>query len=202
MPYKPDEREYRSVLSSFRAVDTEDGTDTFTVEGYATTFDDPYEFGPRGYRECISSRALDGADMSDVIFQFNHEGAPLARLRNKTLELVRDAHGLLVRAKLYGSSAGRELYEAIKNGLVDSMSWGFSLPSDGSGYQIDRASKTSTITRIAKVYDVSAVTFPANSGTEIHARSYLDGVIEAEAQELRLRDMEMRQKAALKLRLL
>ena len=203
MPYKPGEREYRSINVMFDAIVPSEGEDNeYIVEGYATTFDDPYDFGPDGWKECISSRALDGADMSDVIFQENHEGSPLARLRNNTLTLIRDEHGLLCRAKLWGSRKGRDLHEAIRNGLICSMSWGFSLPYDDDGYVIDRASKTSTITKIAKVFDVSAVTFPANAHTEIHARSYLDGVIEAEQQELLRRDMERRQKAALKLRLL
>jgi len=202
MPFKPGEREYRSVLSSFQAV-TDTGTDdpTYLVEGYATTFDVPYDFGRNGAKECISSRALDGADMSDVIFQVNHQGTPLARLRNKSLELVRDSHGLLVRAYLGGSQAGRDLYEAIKNGLIDRMSWGFSVPSE-DGWQYDRATRTATVIRIDKVYDVSAVSLPANEDTEICARSYLDGVIEAEKRESLLRDRELRQRAALKLRLL
>lgn len=202
MPFKPGEREYRSIFSSFRAVESENETTepTYMVEGYATTFDVPYDFGRGGAKECISSRSLDGADMSDVIFQVNHEGTPLARLRNKSLELIRDAHGLLVRAYLGGSQAGRDLYEAISNGLVDRMSWGFSVSDDG--WEYDRATRTSTVTRIEKVYDVSAVSLPANEDTIIHARSYLDGVIEAEERESLLRERESRHRAALKLRLL
>lgn len=203
MPYKPGEREYRSINVMFDAVVPSDGEENeYIVEGYATTFDSPYDFGPDGWKECISSRALDGADMTDVIFQENHEGSPLARLRNNTLTLIRDEHGLLCRAKLWGSRKGRDLHEAIRNGLICAMSWGFSLPYGEEGYVIDRASKTSTITKIAKVFDVSAVTFPANANTEIHARSYLDGAIEAEQKEFLRRDREMRQRAALKLRLL
>lgn len=202
MPYKPGEREYRCFASSFQAPAPEQGADgtDYMVEGYATTFGSPYDFGPEGWRESVDARALDGADMSDVIFQMNHEGSPLARLRNHSLELIRDAHGLLVRARLGGSQAGRELYEAIKNGLIDRMSWGFTV-EDG-GFEIDPATRTSTITRVKKVFDVSAVTFPANELTEIHARSYLDGAIEAERLEQSLRDRELRQRAALKLRLL
>lgn len=201
MPYKPGEREYRSILDSFHAVELDDGGEpSYMVEGYATTFDVPYDFGGDGAKECISSRALDGADMSDVIFQINHEGAPLARLRNKSLELIRDAHGLLIRARLNGSQAARDAYEAIKSGLIDRMSWGFTVPNDG--WEWDRSTRTATVTRILKVYDVSAVSFPANEGTEIHARSYLDGVIEEEKQELLRRDTEARRRAALRLRLL
>ena len=179
MPVK-DGREYRSIqITNFSTSDEEE---SYIVEGYATTFDDPYEIYD-GMFESIDRNALDGADMTDVIFQYDHPGAVLARQRNNTLSVVPDEHGLHVRADLKGSRAGRELHEAIKNGLVDRMSWGFTVAEDGWSY--DRDTRTSHITRISKVFDVSAVSIPANDGTEIKARSYFDGVIEAEAQELR-----------------
>lgn len=198
MPYKPNNREYRSFNMSFDVDSNSEGG--YIVEGYATTFDVPYAFGPEGCKECIKRSALEGADMSDVIFQLNHEGQTLARLRTNTLKLRVDDHGLWIRADLGGSQAGRDLYEAIKNRLIDQMSWGFNIAPEG--WEWNEATRTSTITKVSKVFDVSAVSVPANSDTEIHARSYLDGVIEAEKQELLLRDREERQRAALKLRLL
>ena len=91
MPFQPDQREYRSFFSSFQAVEPQEGEspDGFVVEGYATTFDVPYEFGPPGYSERVDSRALEGADMSDVIFQIDHSGSPLARLRNRRARRLR-----------------------------------------------------------------------------------------------------------------
>lgn len=164
-------REYRS----FELTDAHRDDDGCIVEGYATTFDIPYEIG-RGFYEVIHREAFDGADMSDVIFQLNHQGAVMARIRNRTLELEVDAHGLHVRADLKGSQAGRELHEAIKNGLIDRMSWGFIIAEDGWSY--DEDTHTSHIAKVEKVFDVSAVSIPANEGTDIHARSYLDGVID------------------------
>lgn len=189
------EREYRNIsINQFSAL--EDG---FIVEGYATTFDDPYDF-VGDTKEVISSRALDGADMTDVIFQFDHSGMVLARQRNRTLEVECDEHGLKVRADLSKSQQGRDLYEAIKNGLVDRMSWGFTIADDG--WEFDRATRTSTITRVDKVFDVSAVSLPANEGTEIKARSYLDGVIEAaEEQELFERAEKERMRQAIRIRM-
>jgi HK97 family phage prohead protease len=201
MPYKPDQREYRSFAGNFHAVaETEDRRSAYTVEGYATTFDVPYDF--RRAKECIRSTAMAGADMSDVIFQLNHCGQTLARLKNGTLELTVDEHGLFVRADLSGSQAGRDLYEAISNGLIDKMSWGFNVAPDG--WEWDEKTRTSYITKVEKVFDVSAVSIPADQDTDIHARSYLDGVIEQEHQELVRRENERRQRqaAALKLRLL
>lgn len=169
-------REYRSFDLS--GVEAADGC---VVEGYATTFDAPYVFGCCGAKECIRSSALDSADMSDVIFQYDHSGMVMARVRNGTLALERDAHGLHVRADLSGTQRGRDLYDAIKAGLVDRMSWGFSVAEDG--WEWDEQSRTSYVTKVDKVFDVSAVSIPANEDTVISARSYLDGVIEAERRE-------------------
>lgn len=187
MPFKPNQREYRSFQMSAAPSDA-DNEQSYIVEGYATTFDDPYELYDE-YFEVIDRNALSDADMSDVIFQLNHQGQPMARNRNNTLSLMCDNHGILVRADLGGSQAGRELYETIKSGLIDRMSWGFTI-ADG-GWKYDEATHTSTITKVAKVFDVSAVSRPANEGAEIKARSYLDGVIEAERQELSQREKDM-----------
>ena len=137
--------------------------------------------------------------MSDVVFQENHEGSPLARLKNGSMSVEMDCHGLKVRADLGGSQRGRELYEAISNGLIDSMSWGFTVANDG--WEYDRDTRTATVTKVKKVYDVSAVTFPANSDTEIHARSYIDGVIDQEKQELLERGNDERRRLALLLKI-
>lgn len=180
-----DGREYRSIEMKGFSASEDDGR--CIVEGYATTFDAPYDFCD-GMKECICSKALDDADMSDVIFLLNHEGQVLARQRNNTLSVMRDDHGLLVRADLSGSQSGRELYEAIKNGLIDRMSWAFTIAEDG--WEWNSEERTSYITKIGKVFDVSAVSRPANEDTTISARSYLDGVIEAERQELSEREKQ------------
>lgn len=199
MPFKPGEREYRSFLD-IHAVDGTDGARAYRVEGYATTFDVPYDFGRYGAKERVLRTALDGADMSDVIFQLNHEGPVMARMRNGTLSLDPDEHGLHIVADLSGSKYGRDLYEAIANGLIDRMSWGFTVPE--GGWEYDQSTNTSTVTKVEKVFDVSAVSLPADEDTEIHARSYLDGVIEAEQREsLKRRDMDRRRRAAAALQL-
>ena len=177
-------RQYRSFSAENLSAKT-DESDSYIVEGYATTFDDAYDMG-WGWSEKIDRHALDGADLSDVIFQYDHSGMVMARNRNGSLAFLPDDHGLYVRADLGGTREGRDLHEAIKSGLVDRMSWAFMVdPEDG--WEYDRDSKTSIVKRITKVYDVSAVSIPANDGTEIKARSYLDGVIEAERLEQSLR---------------
>lgn len=164
----------RRVLQAFNVTPTEKRIDTdYYVEGYATTFDQPYllfEIGGQKYYERISSDALVGADMSDVIFQYNHEGKVLARQSNETLGIETDAHGLFVYADLSKSRAAQELYDEIKSGLVTKMSWGFTVREES----FDKDTLTWTIHKINRVYDVSAVSIPANADTEITARSRLD----------------------------
>lgn len=112
--------------------------------------------------------------------QYDHSGKVLARTSNKTLILERDDKGLLIYADLSKSQAAREMYDEINNELVTRMSWAFTVAEDS----YDRETRTRTILKVKKVYDVSAVSIPANDGTEITARSYVDGVIDIEKQEL------------------
>ena len=138
-----------------------------------------YEWDGVKYYEEIDRHALDEADLSDVIMQYDHQGKVLARLSNKTLGLEPTDEGLFIFADLSKSQAAKELYEEIRNGLITKMSWAFTVAED----KYNRDTRTRTITKIKKVYDVSAVSIPANTDTEISARSWIDGVIEAEKRE-------------------
>ena len=182
MPIKPD-REYRS-FTEFKAVEENDG---FFVRGYASTFEPylMYHDNDTGidYFERVLPEAFNGVDLSDAIFQYDHQGRVLARSRNNTLRLWVDEHGLAVEADLSLSDAARGIYDDIKNGLVYQMSFAFSVAEE----EYDRDTHTRIIRRFRKIYDVSAVSIPANPGTEISARSYYAGVAEQEAQELRRR---------------
>lgn len=155
----------------------------YYVEGYATTFNEPYllyEYdGIKVYEE-VDRNALVGADISDVIMQYDHSGKVLARNSNKTLELEINDRGILVYADLSKSAAAKELHEEISNELVTKMSWGFTVAEDSYNHE----TRTRTILKIKKVYDVSAVSRPANEDTSISARDFAQGRIEAEKQEL------------------
>ena len=154
----------------------------FYVEGLATTFDDPYlmyEWDGVKYYERIDAHALEGADMSDVIFQYNHSGKVYARTSNNTLGLEATSRGLLIFADLSKSAAAKDMHEEIKNGLITKMSWAFTVAEDS----YNRDTHTRSILKIRKVFDVSAVSYPANGNTDITARSYFDGVIERERRE-------------------
>lgn len=173
MPYK-DNREYRDLESIEKTKD-------YIIEGYATTFKkyELYEYDGVKFYEEIDRNAFDGADFSDVILQYDHSGKVLARTSNGTLQLSIDDVGLKVRADLSKSRSSKELYEEIENGLVTKMSWAFTY--DEQSY--DTKTRTRKFEKIKKVYDVSAVSIPANQDTSINARRFFDGVIEEERKE-------------------
>lgn len=196
------EREFRRC-AEFRALDD---ADTYTVEGYATTFNTPYTlYSDPSYeiREMIDPHAFDKCDMSDVIMQYDHEGRVFARNRNNTLTLSVDTIGLKVAAALGGTEIGRQLYEEVKGGYTDKMSFAFTVSDqDRIVEMIDgKTIVTRRIKGIRKLYDVSAVSMPANESTSISARSWCDGVI-AELEAERLSALEAsRRKLALKIKL-
>lgn len=196
MPSK--EREYRNLVELL-APDEEK-----RVKGYATTFDQPYKlWGDASVEiwEVVDRNAFAKTDVSDVIMQFDHQGRVFARTRNQTLALRSDEHGLFIDADLGGTEIGRELYEEIKGGYIDRMSFGFTVRGDEwddrmeDGVEI----RTRRITDIGKLYDVSAVSIPANDSTSISVRSLVDGEIEKlKAERLeqeRLERLEERRKA-------
>lgn len=172
--------QYRSLVLETRDTDT----DSMVVEGYATTFDQPYEL----YRdsnivinEQVDKRAFDEANVGDVIFQMNHEGRVYARTRNNTLEITPDEKGLFIKADLSGTEEGRKLYEEIKGGYLDRMSFGFTVAEDRTEKTADDPrTYLRTITKIGRLFDVSAVSIPANDFTEISARSFVDGILDKE----------------------
>lgn len=184
-------REYRSML-----MEANTDNDEYIVEGYATTFNQPYPLyhvDSKLVEEQIDRNAFDKTDMGDVILQYDHEGKVYARISNNTLELKTDEHGLFVRAYLGGTQSGRNLYEEIKGGYTNKMSFGFTVEKDD--FTETKNGYLRTIRSIGKLFDVSAVSLPANDFTEISARSHCDGVI-AEIEAERLRAEEKARKLA------
>lgn len=183
-------REYRSMTI---AAKPNENNEQMIVEGYATTFNQPYVlYDNRNYKvvEQIDAAAFEGCDMSDVIMQYDHEGRVFARNKNHTMQLVVDSIGLKIVADLSGTDIGRQLYQEIKGGYTDKMSFGFIVGSDEKEYTYDATTETETcirtIKKIKKLYDVSAVSLPANDMTTISARRFSDGVItEIKAERLK-----------------
>ena len=203
------DREYRDMTMEVRTAETDEAPDERKmVTGYASTFNEPYtlyEDDDWRFNEVVDARAFENTDMSDVIMQYDHEGRVFARMSNNTLTVTPDEKGLLIEADLGGTELGRQLFEEIRGGYTNKMSFGFTV--DGEDY-LDtkdadgKALTVRTITSVRKLYDVSAVSLPANDATSISVRSLTDGEIEriqaerleAEALELRRRKLLARAK--------
>lgn len=172
----------------------------YYVEGYAMTWDryELYEdYNGRKIYEQFDKRCFDKADMSDIIFQYDHEGRVYARKSNGTLIVEPDEHGLFIAADLSKSENSRNLYEEIANGLTTKMSWGFSLGE----HDFDTTTNTIVHKSIKKIYDVSSVSLPANDGTEISARSeMLESEINKISEDIKKKEIQ-KKSLALKLKL-
>ena len=184
MPLKK-ERQYRSmsmtaVPQSDKLIDSE-----FYVEGYAANYEryQLFETESGAVYEQFTRENFEGVDLSDVIMQYDHSGEVFARVKNGSLIVKTDDKGLFIAADLGRTQRGREVYEMIAKGMIDKMSWSF-IPAK---VHFDKDTRTITYGGIRKIFDVSAVSIPANDTTDIHARSLIDGEIEKAAQELRRR---------------
>ena len=191
------DREYRN----FALMESED---KYQVRGYASTFDSYVLMNIDGddYSERIDPHAFDDADMTDVVFLLDHTGRVYARTKNGTVTLEVDEKGLLTNTDLSKTEAARSVAEDIAVGNYSQMSFAFTVDQD----HFEPETRTRVIDRIRKVYDISAVAFPANPNTDIglSMRDYFNGEIEAikeaerlqrEAEDLERRRAEIIKKA-------
>ena len=190
------ERQIRAI-QTFAQPTTKRIDSNYYVEGYAARFE-PYilyedENGP--IYERFEPNCFAGCDMSDIIFQMNHQGTVMARQSNGSLIVEADSVGLFTAADLGRTEAARNLYEEISTGMITKMSWGFIL----GDYHYDRDTRTIVHKSVKKIFDVSAVSIPANNNTEINARSWADGVIDLAARSEAALD-ERRRRLRLKIR--
>ena len=196
------DREYRDMTMEVRtAEEVEIPDERKIVTGYASTFNNPYtlyEDENWRFKEVVDARAFDNTDMSDVIMQYDHEGRVFARMSNNTLTVAPDERGLLIEADLGGTELGRQLYEEIRGGYTNKMSFGFTVDGDEmlDTKDVDgKALTVRTITSVRKLYDVSAVSLPANDATSISVRNLTDGEIERiQAERLEAEKLELRRK--------
>lgn len=168
------------VNSENKLIDT-----NYYIEGYAARYE-PYVLfndGEYDYYEQFDRNCFKNCDMTDVIFLYDHAGKVLARLSNDTLVVEPRDEGLFFAADLGKTEAARTLYDEICAGMVTKMSWRFMI----GDYDFNPKTRTFTHHTVKKIYDVSAVSIPANNDTEINARTWADGVISLRAR----RDAEL-----------
>lgn len=175
-----DERQVRALQVFAPALEAKRLDSNYYVEGYAARYEPYvlYETPDGPIYERFEPGCFDGCDMSDVIFQLNHQGTVMARQSNGSLIVEPDAAGLFTAADLGRTEAARRLYEEISTGMITKMSWGFIL----GDYYYDQDARTIVHKTVKKIFDVSAVSIPANNNTEINARSWADGVIDLAAR--------------------
>lgn len=200
MPAVPDKRQYRNMAQPLSVVERagyqKRFDSDFYTEGYASTFDDPYvlwtdPWDGTEYKEIVRADAFDNCVMDDVIMQFDHRGRVFARMSNRTLIVEPDRHGLFTAADLKSTENSRSLYEDIDAGLITKMSWAFTIAEQ----EYDRAEHTYIIKKVGRIYDVSAVSLPADPNTDISARNMLDGVIERAHEEFKRSKQRQRARA-------
>jgi len=182
-----------------RVLEPDTPIDEKWVEGYAARFDSPtvlFEKGGIEYKEQIARSAFANAKMDDCFMNYNHQGKVMARTRNKTLQLFADEQGLFIRARLDGTEEGRKLYEEIRGGYIDKMSFAFSIAEES----FDRNEHMWTVQRIKRLYDVSAVSIPAYNDTSISARM-ADAEADARERQQELDNSLTRMRLELKLKL-
>lgn len=161
-----------------------DAQDDYIIEGYAIVWNvETVMYTERGieYKEQIVRGALDGADLSDVVLNVDHQGRPLARTKNGTLHLTIDDKGLFIRAELR-TDEGKKVYDEIKQGLFETMSFCFQISEEE--YNQDYTMRS--ITKINKLWDVSVTTRGAYEQTSVFARAYFEDKAAADRQELEL----------------
>jgi HK97 family phage prohead protease len=162
----------------------------FYVEGYAARYEPYvlyYDLDGEPVYERFERGCFDNCDMSDIIYQYDHSGRVFARTGNGSLIVEADDNGLFMAADLGRTEAAREHYGDVAAGMVTKMSWRFRVGE----YYYDAPNRTIVHKTVAKIYDVSGVSIPANDNTEINARAWVDGEIaqaarrEAELEERR-----------------
>lgn len=161
-------------LVEFRAIDNNEGK--MVIEGYAITYEQPatHEYGNYKFTETIQRGALDNTDMKDVPLRYNHNDSwvIMARTRNNSLQLIKDDIGLKIRAELIDTQSNRDIYKSIQEGLIDKMSFAFTVEEKGDSWIYGESETIRTVKSIKRLYDVSVVDTPFYDTTSVYARSF------------------------------
>lgn len=164
----------------------EDEAKEKVISGYAIKFGKPSkDLG--GFVEVITKEAMQDVDLSDVCLLIGHDFTQiLARAKNDSLKLEVDDTGLHFEASLPNTSYANDIYENIKSGNVDSMSFGF-VVDDGTDKFTKEEDGTvvRTVSKIKSLFDISVVTVPAydSSNVQVDKRSYEDFITKQNTQK-------------------
>lgn len=191
MPIKIPEREYRAFGGAYTFDEGDDKK--LILRGTPVVFDTPtvlFEYDGIKYCEQIDRGAFDEADMSDFILNVNHQNAPYARSKNGTINYnIGDTFD--IEAFLNAEDERHvQLYRDVKTRLIDKMSFSFTIREES----YDKEKHLRHVKKIKKLYDVSAVTFPAYEQTSISARSFFEEELRKEIERL---EQERRKKLIL-----
>ncbi len=190
--------EYRAI-KNLRAMvlDSEEGQPIVKMlQGRAIVFDTPtplfQDYDGTTYYEQIHHDALNGVDLSNVVLKYNHSEhvPPLASTKAGTLDLKADNKGLGMTARTANTTQANDIHELVRTGHLDKMSFAFTVANDA----YDTKSKTRTIFKFDKIYDVSVVDFPAYEQTSISARNYIQAQEEIRRKELQRQEEEAEQR--------
>lgn len=182
-------KDYKHIIE-LRAKQDNDNIEKMIVEGKAIAYDSEtvlFKDGDTEYKEIIKKGAFTEANLKDAFFKYNHNDnvMVMARYKNKTLQFDERDDGVYIKAELANTTAGRDLYELIKRGDIDKMSFAFSIKEE----TYNQETRTWTINKIDKIYDVAAVPMPAYEDTEIYARR-LEDVETLKVKAMELADLE------------
>lgn len=195
----PVKKQNETRLIEMRAVDSEEGK--MIIEGYAITYEQPatHEYGGYKFTEVIKRGALDYTDMKDVPLRYNHNDTwcIMARTRNNSLQLVKDEKGLKIRADLIDTQSNRDIYKSIQEGLIDKMSFAFTVADKGDTWIYGDDETLREVTNIKKLYDVSVVDTPFYDTTSVYARSFElleNNLKQLESLDLRKKKLKLKYK--------
>jgi len=163
------------------SIDEDKDKGTATIEGYAAVFDSETVIGTNWWIESIARGAIKESALEDVVLLVNHDDSRVALARSRknnassTLQLIIDDKGLKIKASLdiANNSEAKNLFSAVKRGDISGMSFMFQVTGN-EWSDLDKDIPKRKITEISRVYEVSAVNFPAYGDTEIYARQASD----------------------------
>lgn len=200
--FRKGEVEYRSMELRASLIEPPEGQSLLKVlEGRAIVFDTPtplfQDYDGTTYYEQIHRDALKGVDLSNVVLKYNHSEhvPPLASTKAGTLDLNVDSRGLGITARMANTTQANDIHELVRSGHLDKMSFAFTVANDA----YDQKTKTRTIFKFDKMYDVSVVDFPAYEETSVSARNYIQAQEEARRKELKRQEQAAEQKRQVEL---